>query len=300
MTLDLTGRKVAVVGGDEREREIARIAATTGATVSAYGFPWPDKGIEGVTLADSAAAALNDADYALFPIPGLATDGALFAPSAPERIVPDASLLSGMRPGATILLGTADERLRSAAAATSVRLSEYEQDTELMLLRGPAIVEGALQLAIEHTDVTLHASPVGVVGHGNVGRLLARTLVLLGADVHVFARNPVQRADAHAAGCHAHPLSSLPERAETLAMLFSVVPAPVVSPEVLERMPRESLVMDLAAPPGGFDHDAAHALGHRVVWARGMGRRAPVTVGQSQWTGIARRLAEIEEGTHEG
>lgn len=297
MTMNLTGRKVAVVGGDEREREIARLAATTGATVTAYGFPWPDKGIDGVTLADSAVAALQGANYALFPIPGLATDGALFAPSAPEPIYPDVSLLSCMRSGATILLGTADEGLRSAAAETGVTLSEYEQDTELMLLRGPAIVEGALQLAIEHTDVTLHASPVGVVGHGNVGRLLARTLVLLGADVHVFARNPVQRADAHAAGCLAHPLSELPERAGSLAMLFSVVPAPVVSTDVLRKLTPESLVMDLAAPPGGFDHDAARELGHRVVWARGMGRRAPVTVGQSQWTGIARRLADIEEGS---
>ncbi|MFI0409392.1 dipicolinate synthase subunit DpsA [Actinomadura sp. 3N508] len=294
--MELSHRVIAVVGGDEREREIARLAATTGATVRAYGFPWPDGGIEGVARAATAAEALDGAHYALFPIPGIASDGVLFAPAAPEPILPDAALLSRLAPGATIILGEADERLRKAAAEHDIALSEYEHDTELMLLRGPAIVEGALQLAIAETDVTIHAADVGVVGHGNIGRLLARTLVLLGARVHLFARNPVQRADALSAGCVPHPLAELPERAAGLPMLFSTVPTRVVDREVLAALPPASLVMDLAAPPGGIDLDAARALGHRAVWARGLGRRAPVTVGASQWSGISRRIAEIEEG----
>ncbi|MFI0366563.1 dipicolinate synthase subunit DpsA [Actinomadura sp. 1N219] len=295
--MELSHRVIAVVGGDEREREIARLAAATGATVRAYGFPWPDGGIAGVVHTASAAEALDGADYALFPIPGIASDGVLFAPASPEPILPDAALLSRLAPGAKIILGQSDERLRKAAAENSVALVEYEDDTELMLLRGPAIVEGALQLAIAETDVTIHAADVGVVGHGNIGRLLARTLVLLGARVHLFARNPVQRADALSAGCVPHPLSELPERAAGLSMLFSTVPTRVVDRKVLAALPPASLVMDLAAPPGGIDLDAARDLGHRAVWARGLGRRAPVTVGASQWSGISRRIAEIEEGT---
>ena len=49
---------IAVVGGDKREQEIARLAAATGATVRGYGFPWPEAGIAGVTPAPDAAAAL--------------------------------------------------------------------------------------------------------------------------------------------------------------------------------------------------------------------------------------------------
>ncbi len=301
MRLDLRSRTIAVVGGDEREQEIARLALTTGARVRAYGFPWPETGIHGVTRCESAGAALDGADYALFPIPGIAADGTLFAPSSPEPIRPDAELLGRMRPGGAIILGLADEGLRRAAEAHRISLHEYESDTELLLLRGPAIVEGALRVAIENTRVTVHGSRVGVVGHGNVGRLLARTLVLLGAEVHVFARNPVQRADALTAGCRPHPLQSLPDVAPMLAMLFSTVPTLVADRGVLELLPRGALVMDLAAPPGGVDLDAARDLGHRAVWARGMGRRAPVTVGASQWSGIARRIADIEERwTHEG
>ena len=53
--------------------------------------------------------------------------------------------------------------------------------------------------------------------------------------------------------------------------------------------------MDLSAPPGGIDLEAAQRFGHTAVWARGLGRRAPVTVGASQWNGISRRIMAIEE-----
>lgn len=292
--IDWSSLRVAVVAGDEREQEIARLAAATGAQVRAYGFPWPDGGIPGVTLAASAAEALEDADYALFPIPGIATDSSLFAPEHPEPIVPTAEMLAAMRPGATIVLGAADGNLRVAAERHGIEFDEYEHDRELMLLRAPAIVEGALRIAVEQTEVTIHASEVVVVGYGNIGGLLARTLGALGARVTVAARDPVQRADAYAIGARPLPLPELPEQAERFSMVFSAVPAPVVDRDVLERLPRRSLVMDLAAPPGGADLEAARALGHRAVWARGLGRRAPITVGASQWSGIRRRIEHRE------
>ncbi|HWQ24731.1 MAG TPA: dipicolinate synthase subunit DpsA [Gaiellaceae bacterium] len=291
----LDGRTIAVVGGDEREREIARLAASTGAEVRAYGFPWPEGGIEGVTEAPDAESALAGAHYALFPIPGLGLDGSLYAPAAPAPIVPDERLLGLLAPGAHVILGTADERLRAAAERSGVTLHEYEGDEELMLLRGPAIVEGALAVAIENTEVTIHSAEVAVVGHGTIGSLLARTLVVLGARVHVFARNPVQRAAAYAAGASPHPLEGLAELAPSLRIVFSTVPAPVVGRPVIERLPRDALLVDLAAPPGGIDLEAARELGNPAVWARGLGKRAPVTVGASQWLGIRRRIEAIEE-----
>lgn len=300
--LRLRGRVIAVVGGDEREQEIARRAALTGATVRAHGFPWPDAGIAGVRLSPTAAEALRGADYLLLPIPGLSVDGALYAPSSPVPIVPDRNMLATLRPGATIVLGTPDRSLQAVAAELGLRLVPYEDDKELMLLRAPAIVEGAIQLAIENTDVTLHGNVVAVVGHGTIGRVLARTLVLLGAHVTVFARNPVQRADAVASGCAARPIADLETALAGVPMVMSTVPTPLLQRHHLGQLPPGALVMDLAAPPGGIDLQAAQALGHRAVWARGLGRRAPVTVGASQWHGIAQRIArrEAERSAGEG
>ncbi|MGH3048577.1 MAG: dipicolinate synthase subunit DpsA, partial [Gaiellaceae bacterium] len=105
---------------------------------------------------------------------------------------------------------------------------------------------------------------------------------------------PVQRAEAYANGAMPLPPEELPGQAHRFQMLFSAVSAQVVGRAVLERLPRGALVMDLAAPPGSVDLELAGTLGHRAVWARGLGSRAPVTVGRSQWDGIRRRIEEHE------
>jgi dipicolinate synthase subunit A len=293
MSVDWTALTIAIVGGDRREQEIARRAVATGARVRAYGIPWPDAGIEGVTLADGARAALAGADVALFPIPGIASNGALFAPSSPAPIIPDRDALGGMRKRGHIILGWADSNLQAHCAALGITLHEYESDTRLMFMRGPAIVEGLLKVMIENTEITIHKSRVCIVGQGTIGFLVTRYMLALGAYTHVAARNPVQRAAAHAAGAQTHVLEELEALAPTLDTIVSTVPAPVVAGNVLARLPRHALLVDLAAPPGGIDRDAARERGLKFVWARGMGMRAPKTVGASQWEGIRERIESI-------
>jgi dipicolinate synthase subunit A len=284
---------IAVVAGDRREQEIARQAALTGATVKAFGFPWPDGGIDGVKRCANATEALQDAHVALFPIPGIAPDGALFAPASPERIILTREALAGLHAPRHIILGWADPHLKAHGEALGITFHEYEWDKDLMLLRGPAIVEGMLRVIIENTDITIHKSNVCVVGQGTIGLLVTRTLIALGATVHVAARNKIQRAEAHAAGAIAHTLAELTALAPTVDTLIASVPAQIVNRDILARLPKHALLVDLAAPPGGIDRDAAKELGLKFIWARGMGSRAPVTVGRSQWSGIRPRIETI-------
>jgi dipicolinate synthase subunit A len=285
--------KIGMLGGDRREQEIARRAAMTGAEVRVHGFPWPVHGIPGVQHLTDPAAVLAGARFALFPIPGMSASGALFAPEAPAPIVPDRALLSGMTPRAHIILGWADKNLKAHADALSIKLHEYEWDRSLMLQRTPAIIEGLIKIVIENTATTIHNANACVVGQGTIGAVLARYLVALGAHTHVAARNPEQRAAAYVAGATPHGLAELPDLAPRLDLLFSTVPTRVIGEDVLASLPKSALVVDLAAPPGGVDFDAAKRLGLKAIWGRGLGSRAPVTVGASQWGGIRERIEKI-------
>jgi dipicolinate synthase subunit A len=281
---------IAVVGGDEREQEICRLAAGSGAVVKAFGFPWPSGGIDGVVLAPDAAQALAGANIALFPIPGIATDGSIFATT---QIIPRESLLGGMAPGAQIILGRADGGLKKATADLGIKIHEYEGDNELMLLRAPAIVEGVIRVLIEHTRITIHGARICVVGQGNIGAVLTRTLIALGAHVTVAARNPIQRASAYTLGAVPLSLENLPDEAGSFDVLVSTAPAPVVTSSLIDRLPPDALVVDMTAPPGSCDLEHATATGRKAIWARALGRRAPITVGGSQWLGIARIIDGI-------
>jgi dipicolinate synthase subunit A len=281
---------IAVIGGDAREQEICRCAAKSGATVKAFGFPWPSGGISGVVLAADAALALAGAQIALMPIPGIATDGSLFATT---RIIPNEPLLRHMAGGAHIILGRADDGLKRAAAALGIGIHEYEGDHELMLLRAPAIVEGLIKILIENTAITIHGARVCVVGQGNIGTVLTRTLISLGAHVTVAARSPVQRAAAYTLGAVALTLEALPHACATFDVLVSTTPAPIVSSTLIDRLPPSAVIIDMVAPPGSCDLEHAADTGRRAIWARALGQRAPITVGRSQWSGIARIIDAI-------
>jgi dipicolinate synthase subunit A len=287
---------IALVGGDRREQEIARCAAATGAEVRAFGFPWPEGGIAGVTHAATHQAAIAGADFLLLPIPGIAPDGAIFAPACPTRIILDRETLATMRKPGHIILGWADERLRGHAEALGISISEYEWDRDLMLLRGPAIVEGLLGAIIANTDFTIHRANVCLVGQGTIGTLITQTLIGLGARVHVVARNPVQRAAAYAGGAEPHEFDALPALFPQMDIIVSSVPARVIGEELIGLLPPHALLVDVSAPPGGIDGEAARALGRNYVWARGLGGRAPVTVGRSQWSGIRPRIEALSAG----
>ncbi|MGH2736104.1 MAG: dipicolinate synthase subunit DpsA [Actinomycetota bacterium] len=280
------GLAVAIIGGDARETEMSYLAAEAGASVRVFGCPAPER--PDLEVAPSPAAALEGARLAIMPVPYSAPDGALYAPFARTPIHVTATELSLMKSPAHVIIGKADAHLRRAADEAGVVVHEYENDTDLMLLRAPAIAEGAIRIAVEHSPVTIHGSPIGLVGFGRIGQVLARALLALNARLHVFARRAEARAAAYALGAGAHPLESMPGLLPQLEIVYNSAPAPLLGESVLAHMRPGTLVVDLAAPPGGVDLAAAEALGLNAVWARGLGASAPRSVARSQWIGVQR------------
>ena len=203
-----------------------------------------------------------------------------------------------MAAGAHIILGQADAALSAAAARLKIQIHEYERDHELMLLRAPAIVEGVLKVLIENTAITIHGASICVVGQGNIGAVLTRTLIALGAHVTVAARNGVQRASAFTLGADTLTIDELPRAAASFDALLSTASAPIVTAALIDCLAPHALIIDMAAPPGSCDLGHAKRTGRKAVWARALGRRAPVTVGGSQWRGIARLIDEILKRGH--
>ena len=212
-TIDWGALKIAVVGGDEREQEVSRLAAASGASVSVFGFPLGENPPNGVHIAKDATDAVRDADFVLFPIPGMNEDGSIFAT---EAIIPDEAMLGTAKKGAHVIMGLPHPNLVATCNKLGIGCHEYESDRELMLLRMPSIVELALKLIIENTKVSIHGSKTLVVGQGNVAHTLTRDLILLGANVTVAARNPVQRAEAIVVGARAVPLDRIGGRSGRL------------------------------------------------------------------------------------
>ena len=289
------GMEVAFIGGDRRESEMAVIARDNGANARTHGNPEP-RDARGIRRCASLEEALEGTRIAVLPIPLMDSDGTIYAPHAAAPIRMEREHLSLMAPDAHIVVGKANEDLRIAAETAGVTVHEYESDTDLMLLRAPAIAEGAIRVAIERSPFTIHGSPIAVTGFGRIASVLAATLIALKAKVHVIARRPEARAAAYAIGAEAHDFEDIPDLFPQMLILFNTVPARIIGEDQLRHLPKNTLAVDLSAPPGGMDLEAAQRLGLNNFWARGLGASAPSTVARSQWIGVDRLISKVIGG----
>ncbi|MDQ4059251.1 MAG: serine carboxypeptidase [Actinomycetota bacterium] len=285
-----SGLEVALMGGDGREAEMALIALNHGAVVRTYGVP--DTGVASpVRRCSSLEEACDGVKVGILPVPLMASDGTVYAPHAKAPILIENKHLALMADDAHLVAGRVDEGLRNAALAAGVTIHEYESDTDLMLLRAPAVAEGAIRVAIERSPVTIHDTDVAVVGFGRIASVLTASLIALNARVHVIARRAEARAAAHAIGARAHRFEDIPSLFPKIMILFNTAPAPVIGGDELTHLPLNALAIDLSAPPGGIDLSAAREMGIDGFWARGLGASAPLTVARSQWIGVDRIIS---------
>jgi len=65
---------------------------------------------------------------------------------------------------------------------------DYFKREEMQILNAIPTAEGAIQVAMQETNVTLHGSDTMVLGFGRIGKSIAKLLKALDSNVHVAAR----------------------------------------------------------------------------------------------------------------
>lgn len=286
--MSIVGR-LAVLGGDLRECEIARLAADEGFSVRLYGAPAaPATG--GVSASSSAADALRDADAILLPIPHM-TGEAVFAPQAPAPILLTEELLGLARRGAVLVTGAFPAGLRERASRAGIVVREYGEQEALKRMRGPLIAEAALKVLDEQGLGPKPGSIAAVVGIGAIGGPLARLLAARGVQVRAAARDPAAiSADVRPLLAQAIRFTELRQAVADIGLLIATTAGRAIGVDVLTAVPARATIADVASPPGSFDYGDRQDIATRVRWLRALGGRQPQRIGAAQWRVIRTHL----------
>lgn len=152
---------------------------------------------------------------------------------------------------------------------------------ELAILNSIPSAEGAIQMAMEATKITIHGSQSFVLGLGRCGWTLARMLVGIGAHVTGVARKPSDLARAEEMGLQALHFANLEDEIGRAEIVFNTVPHQVLDRMMLEKVSHDAVIIDLASIPGGTDFEYAQMLGIKAQLAPGLpGIVAPKTAGR--------------------
>lgn len=289
-------RGLLFIGGDLRQiRAINRISES-GINVYAFGFTLAEKGkiSELVCRIDDICEIKDKIDVAVLPLP-YTLDGKNINCKFESNAIDIDYILDILNPDCTILAGKCDREFLKKAENRGFHIIDYFLREELQILNAIPTAEGAIQIAMEEVPYTIHSSKCLVLGNGRIGKILAKMLFGIGADVTVAARRERDRAQVYSYGMRAIPVKNLYDNIGSFDIIFNTIPTMILDADMLSKTNRKALVIDLASSPGGVDIEGARKEGIKVIWALSLpGKVAPDTAGDIIGKTILNVLDELE------
>jgi dipicolinate synthase subunit A len=286
----LTGIKMAFVGGDARIIEVIKHAIELDASILLIGFDQLEMPLTDTVKADLTPEVLADVDAIVLPVTGMDDTGKVESRYSSSELVLEQAHFDALPRHAQIYTGIARPRLTEICRQRGLRLIKLMELDEVAIHNSVPSAEGAIQMAMEHTDITIHGSRSVVLGFGRCGVTLARMLQGIGAQVSVCARKEADLARIQEMNLKPVPLHQMEIAVRDADLVFNTIPAMVLSAEVLAKMPRSCVIIDIASKPGGTDFRYAEKRGIKAMLAPSLpGIVAPKTAGQI----LARTLCRL-------
>lgn len=172
-----------------------------------------------------------------------------------------ADLACKLTPSNVVILGKADSAFTDVAHRIGFEYTDLNEDIRFKTLNAIPSAEAAVNIASEQYNRTLYGSNVLICGYGCIGKCLAKILNGYGANVTVAARKASDLINAEYNGCKTVNLADIASYVHGCDIIFNTCPAPVLSENVLDNMPQECIIIDLASRPGGCDFEYAAKIG---------------------------------------
>jgi dipicolinate synthase subunit A len=215
----------------------------------------------------------------VLPLPasrdGVNINAPYFKEPLPLSLIPEA-----VYEGGTVFCGRTTPELEEICARHSLRLVDYFEREELAVMNAVPTAEGTLEIIMREQARTIYGSKILLTGFGRISKVLAKYLVVLGAEVTVTARRYSDLAWAEIAGCKPLHMTKLAASLGEYDVIINTVPVEIFDMAAVKRFKPGCLVIDLASESGFGDTEAARAAGVNIIWALSIpGKYAPETAG---------------------
>lgn len=116
-----------------------------------------------------------------------------------------------------------------------------------------AVIAELLQLS----SYSIYGQRIYIAGFGACARPIAAKLKALGADITIVARNEVTQMKAAEEGYRIGDFKSWGEKIGKATAIINTVPSLVVTEEIIHKLSKETVILDIASKPGGTDFACA-------------------------------------------
>lgn len=270
----MTKPSICILGGDMRFITVGKEFSDSGFKVNICGFDKARSLPHDLVSKYDFASAIKNSNVIILPLP-----------YSKDRINVSAPLSNKLIPLDLVKECGADKiffgGMTSGESFGTLSFDYYENE-ELKIFNAIPTAEGALSIALNESTETLHGCRTAVLGFGRIGRVLGMMLKSLNSEVTVLHRSNNDDAWCSAFGISSSNLRDIKETLKDKKIIFNTIPKIILTKEILEILPRDVIIIDLASSPGGVDYDEGKRQGLNIIKALSLpGRLSPVTAGKA-------------------
>ena len=259
--------KYGVFCGDARSRYLADALRSRGAGVATWNVN------EAENTVDSLPELVRNSDILIGPMPFskyMIVDED--APPEHEETVKKQKinelfsaeeLLRNLSAGQYLFAGKLPEQIRQRLRQQQIICFDFYEDKEVQKRNAVLTAEGCLLECIRERQCQLKGTRVLVCGYGCCGKELARAFAGLGAKVTVGIRRTASAWQAVCEGYSVCYTDSLQNAIPKQDIVINTVPKQIFFEETLHQFSRNTLLVEIASAPGGFDTVQASKMG---IW----------------------------------
>lgn len=244
-------KTIAFIGGDRRITYMAPLLKDKGYDVLCYGVPIPDM--------DSLREAVDPADVVIGGIPFLGEEGWTLD-----------ELAGCLHSGQMIFGGMLPENFLQQCEESDVLCYDFMREESIVVYNAIATAEGAILEAMHHQETNLHQSNSLVLGYGRCGKVLSEKLKGLSSYVTVCSREKMELSWAEAYGLKTLPMEALKQEIHKYEYIFNTVPCQILKEEILRKVRKDGVIIDIASGEGGVEKEAVENLGLRSFHCLGL------------------------------
>lgn len=267
---------ICFIGGDSRTVELIKMLAKDKNDIFLYGLE-KCEALKSYNHFENLEKGLQNCDFVITSIP-LSKDGKFFNTSFSDKKISVQEFFKIVNNTKIVTGNITNEIQNYIKSENNNEIIDVLKFEELTILNSIPSAEGAIQVAMENSLITLHNSNCLVLGFGRIGKILSKMLLGFGANVFCEARKTQDIAWIKAYGYSPIHLNELDENLSKFDFIFNTIPHVILDKNNLNFIKKECVIIDLASKPGGIDFEEANKLGLQTHWALGLpGKVAPKT-----------------------
>lgn len=265
---------IGIVGGDLRFVRLCEILVEKKIDVGIYGINHAD--IPKQAKICSSLDELKNYPYIMGPIPFSKDNQYIYTPMS-DLCIHIEEFISTVS-NSYLVGGVFNQKTSDLLRQYEVKSKDIMEMDKTAILNAIPTAEGAIQYAMQNSEITLHNSQCLVLGFGRCGKILAHKLQGLGAKVSVEARSNADLAYISTYGYTPIPLHELKNHLGVFDFIFNTIPVKLLDEQAIDLFQPDVIYIELASSPGGIDVKYCHEKGICYIPAPGLpGIVAPKT-----------------------